>query len=832
MTFVRNERFAIWKYHLSIAMLLAVFVAPFVAMYVSQLWLTDLRRGVLRFVPTEAVSFVVIPKVSTFVEIALPPVLAISSKLLDDQAKPRDLVEWLSPRSTRAFLPDADKKVALPSACPIIKTVTDAKRFGLDPDSDLAVMRLDTGGRAIMKFNDELAGMLFLYDVLAPYFIRLTLKEPQRADDAEYSFRIGYKSTGVIMCDDQNRKEMESGGNPSTVLPILSVRLDARNERGNARSLQIECEASGPDGEKGPCACHLFEQPVGTDLSDNSGLKKRIKRRRAVECTKAIDLSDRVALAEKSLTLIRNGQVVRVGRFYVGKLGEFFQIAESVDDVEIKQARLTGPGSSVLQDDSYLAHFRKMLASSKNYKSVIYGAARPDWLVSFAAKLQAVPLYLTTPFAVYFDENSVKIKAESNLQPQDMMIVQRFSAQAPASIVPQGWTRRGLGGAGFSDRALKNYVEFLSTYGEVVESMAEKHITNFLVLEAFMESSPQLVQARITDWKDDRGRMIVSAPQVTLEQATQIILHARQTVAEDEQSEILKQVKLLLDDYPESAGDIPPKVPELLCSVPSYWTFNEDKIGISEGELARASKSWVDPKNRSTLLVGAPNEPNFSTWKEVDNNRIEMKKKVDSLLASITEAIATLTSAAPADHKRSLLAQASPGMLTQAKEIESEREAAVHAGLSASIIQAKDAPSLAVSITALLDAQRILKEKKTRYPTPKDIRLLCDKFGAEPIARSFLRFDKSAGALYAFEDPADLDLAAPASKDESRAEAGKLTIDIDTKAIAARLSKTRPDDPKLKQLDEFPFPRNRVEISGHGKGVTVNIELRRDSGPQ
>ena len=123
--------------------------------------LRQLEQSAMRFVPAEAVSFIVVPDVKGFMSDSLPAILAMADALQSPSAPPKDLVGLLT------------SALSVQAPCTQIRSNDDLRANGIADDGSISFTQLDTAARAAFSLIDEQKGLAFLTDTLFPTYIEL-----------------------------------------------------------------------------------------------------------------------------------------------------------------------------------------------------------------------------------------------------------------------------------------------------------------------------------------------------------------------------------------------------------------------------------------------------------------------------------------------------------------------------------------------------------------------------------------------------------------------------------------------------------------------------------
>jgi hypothetical protein len=804
------------------------------------------KNGAVRFVPSEAVWFVVVPDIGKFLTYAMPSILEIARP--PKSSKQEDLMSLVSP-AIRSQFSNAFGQ------CTVVRDLSDLDQYGIDADSSFSAAQLDSGGRIAVKFVDERRGLIFLADALSPMYVQLeTVNESESSENAEatddeVTFEVAIDARNVDLCPHDDKRRVVTGKTKLSLpssgnILFIPLRFGAANV--NTASLQITCTTRRPDGRALPCRCQLFsyEPPrPGTGLYHYRDCS-----------TRAIDLSDRWKTITKWKAVIDGGETATVGNFYVASIAGFHVVEQFNSAEPGLRYRLSEPLLPLDRDDSILQHFRSFEEHGRAFKTTIYGGGRPDWVLGVSSlKLWAIPLYLMTPLAVHFDTDKIEMEYVSNLKPQDMAIVQAL-ANREGSTTLSGGSESRIGGVGaaISDDSTKLYVDAFRTYDPEFENEVSKQFLLAPVILDVMRGTRSL-SVSVVDWNKDTNswRLAFSVPGVTRDYASSLVDAAMHQNLRRQGRWITNQAAKWAKKlgYDPSGEDFATHVAELTCHQP-YWAIKSargvegepDKFLIDlkfdDRSLEEDVPKWVTTRNGTAVLpMSAPTDANVTLWGlpggkgffESSTSALESNlSEFADAFKSVAKSVAELTD--PNEILRTVRA-AYPDLLKRARYLEDQRFAIKHEGLTQylnMIVHLSNGLQTRESFTVPDDWK---SNMKTFAPMrSEDVKVFCDKERSKSVPFPVVYYDEKQHILHGFEQLNDFDRQRAAETPMRLSDPStKLRFGVRKDVLAGLLDKSGQNPADIERLKAFPFPVLRFNLEGResGAGVSGTVVLER-----
>lgn len=801
----------------------------------NSLWVSKFKMTAMRFVPSEAVSFVVVPDLESFMTYGSSPFRAIVSNLTAKSAD-SDFVALLVP-------PPKLENVELPTPCIKLRSLSDLEEAGIDARGSASVARLDSGSRITAQVKDDSRAMAFLADVVNPVYLRLSVPmvdrekkdgDDQEADEATYKFSIALSPKGISICFDQTKPENKTG----VVYVPLRVLSSAP---GVEPAVEVDCSVE--TGEEGPksCKCELVVLGLGDNQSGAAHFE---------DCRKPSELVERPKRIAKLGQEVRSGKTVTIGNHYLAKFDEFYVLESLSNKSAPRNFKISEPRSSIVRDDSFLKHFEEMLDEGKQYSSTVLAGARPDWVLeNAAAGLRGIPLYLMTPIGLHFRADDVYVRALTNLEPQDMAVIQMLAARDKQEATPKSWSRWRDGlGAKISDSSLKTYAHFVRSYFPDADLRLQQVAPLGPAIIDVMEEDASALVASVADVSEDgkSARLAIAVPDISAEYAGRLVGQVRRQI-------MLRQAKLTVERasrYAMEMGIRPSRlltaVPRLMCISPIYEiksivvkNFDKDSpaaavinstIILSDTGLSPAA-SWPASKEDGRLQRLLPFEDaNAALWGEgyartnghVRTDQQRVQEDIKELVDVLSELEAVADENGPF---RERLAEQGLRLLQMARSLETRRSSIydqVHLSAAIESVLAGDSEEALVALKSLNGE---LQEKLDNNSSmkPADVKLACESIDKGVKASPVALYDQEVRTLYLLDSVEQAATLPKAS--EQRDAVGKLLMKFDTVELVELLRRGKAPSSTIEQVEKFPFSGIRFSLAGRDTGAGAEGRL-------
>jgi hypothetical protein len=465
-----------------------------------------------KFVEIDSPAFTLVPNLGEFVEHALPQLAFLGYG---------------------DFL---DAVVNTPARCRTINSVRDLSASGLDPGGSAMIAKLEQGRRFALRYGDAVEAVGFMRDVLQPATATFTVQEsaddegqsqpqpetengapPSRDGKPEPSaseqppkkpaFEITLRGKGYRTCMEGSNYRPEQFLRWEVNLDTTAVNLPLVLSPSEIASFQAECAYVAPDGTRKPCSCTL-----GPD-----------------DCLELIDLSPiaesyrddaKRALAGETVSLSSTTAIRLTDGFVYGMTG-------SVADFKTPVA-----AASILGDDAFLDHMRRILGSSERGTTTIIGALRPDSVLNIHPDAPPyVPVSLLVPFSARFSSQEIDLQAGINPEPADIALLQRLVRPSAFPNTPSVELGDAVGGLGsmVSDPEMRTYLASLEVIMPgFIDSLRDAGPFSPYIL-SFLSSYQMPVEVAFlgVDARNNLWRLGMTAQNMSLDEAKRILNEER-----------------------------------------------------------------------------------------------------------------------------------------------------------------------------------------------------------------------------------------------------------------------------------------------------------------
>jgi hypothetical protein len=821
----------------------------------------------MRFVPAEAVSFAVVPNLQTFMTNGSSSFLAIVSNIASRKSE-ADFISLLMPAPKLNDL-------ALPAQCRSLRNLADLQQSGLEPDGSFSIARLDSGSRVAIQVKDEARALTFLADVLFPAYVRVSVPVSGNANDPEVGrtfsnvdevdalpnnkFSLSIVAENADLCLDADRQSPQSGIvrkdfkiAPDTLyIPVRVVDTQTTGPRSTA-TLDVTCSVAPESTDKPPmpCDCALIQLGIG------EGAPSAIP---GVGCSMSASLNDRAEKVRSWLSSISSGKTIAIGNHFLRKIGSFFVVEQLTVPSTPRSYQILVSGSSLIRDDSVLRQFQKILDDGHQFSSTLFGGARPDWIVDYGgASLRGFPLYLMTPIGVHFRDQEVFVDAVTNLQPQDMAIIQTIAARDKLAFSSGGgWNASGAGlGAKLADRSLKMYGAFMRAYFPNADQNLAKYAPLGPVAVDIMEEDASTVVLSMNDLSDDgkSARVTLAVPDISPEYAGRLVSKVQRQL-------VLRQARLTVEaggrmalQEGVDADKLLAAIPRFICP-PRYWELKSlirrksddvddpetatfrSSIQTNNDDLLADSRNWSALQGDVRLRRLLPFEDaNAALWGDAFSGGRGFaqlsQEKIDNDVSGFLDGLAKTGIAvknATSGFKETLNYKGEE-LLEAALSMEASRAGIKNLRVSDSIRQIMQAETSDAALQALAAFQGAMGKnlKESALLTEDDIGTFCEtgdkKVGSSPVAF----YDARLKTLY-FLDSAEQMKGSPQTTLPADS-AGKLVVSLTTPNLADLLKKGNLNADRVDQLRRFPFAVVQLTLAGRESGAGVEVRLSMKKG--
>ncbi|WGD48567.1 hypothetical protein QA641_23205 [Bradyrhizobium sp. CB1650] len=803
----------------------------------------EFKSGAMRFVPVEAIGFVAVPDLSGFFDHGLPDISEIAKAVASEDFN-----------LARSAIPPPP---GLPAQCLALDKASDLASNGIVPHSSFSLAWLDTGFRAAVQLRDDGPGLLFLTDLLFPSYAQLSYQSdtPDADNNAtKYRFEFTTQSNDVDVCLKQEWRPKQDAApvvvESSTSKIVLPMRF--RNSVVGATTsptIELKCTVARNLEPAMPCGCEIIEQGIGNTQTRPA---RRTNCGQDAFASRKDDLS--TWLAE-----LRKGETVMIGNQYVAHV-DGFHIIDSLRGGASKRGRyrMSTPNVSIMSDDSLLSRFGEIAASSKRSGATVFAGIRPDPIVGAIAsvsdnKISALPMYSLTPIGLHFHENKIDLEVISNMEPQDMAIVQTVAAASKAEAGERGWDnwRKALGGK-LSDSSLKLYAGFLRSYFLDIDSDIATRSPLAQVAMDIMEQGAGSIVIAVNQFESSSNvaRLAIAVPGIDPEIASSIVSRSRRQSIQRQAKFVIDKATALAKMRGEKPNNLEAAVRDLYCASP-LWQLKSLIVKGAETPLAVKVKPVIaideqvflkeSPKREWTVVAANvpfrrilfPEDPNVGLWgnayvngeglAQADEN--EVRPKVDELIEYLEEFRSNLS-----DNGNDLgpvLDAMGPKLLQQAKFLESRRAFARESNLLAKVEEIMATASVDNTLAKVAGLQGLFKTPSDFLLGPDDIKRFCSTVDGKLPESPLAFYDDKANVLFVADNAQPISALSPPSS--KRDADGKLLLGLEAPQLAKLLSGKELVANNAKYFDEFPFARAELVLNGRetGTGVAARLTLSR-----
>ncbi|MEK9284409.1 hypothetical protein MTR72_32995 [Bradyrhizobium sp. ISRA442] len=798
----------------------------------------EFKASAMRFVPVEAVGFVAVPDLSGFFDHGFPDISEIAKAV---GGADFDLVKFAIPSPT-----------SLPGQCLTLGKSSDLSSNGIVPHSSFSLAWLDAGLRTAVQLRDDGSGLLFLADLLFPSYAQLSYQSDATDasnDGTKYRFEFTTQSKDVDVCLKQEWQPKQGASSvvveSSTSKIVLPMRF--RNSVVSAASsptMDFKCTVARNLEPAMPCGCEIIEQGIG----DAQG-----RPARRTKCGRDAFASRKDDLSTWSADLGR-GETVMIGNQYVA-LVDGYHIIDSLRSGVSKRGRyrISTPLVSIMSDDSLLSRFGEIAASSTQSGATIFAGTRPDSIVSVIGT-SGLPMYLLTPIGFHFHENKIDVEVLSNLEPQDMAIVQTVAAASKAEADGRGWGdwRKGLGGK-LADSSLKLYANFLRSYFFDIDTDIATHSPLAQVAMDVMEQGAGSIVVAVNEFysSSNVARLAIAVPDIDPEIASSIVGRSRRQSIQRQAKFVVEKASELAQKRGVEPQNLKEKVGELYCAS-SLWQLKSLVVRHADSPstvkvkpvIAIDEQAFLKESMRpewSVVAAGipfrrilSPEDLNVALWGNAylngkglaQTDEEEVRTKVDEFTEYLEEFRSNLKD--KGNDLGAVLDAMGPNLLEQAKVLESRREFARENGLVGKIEEIRATVSLDDALAKAAELLGLLKKPSDFLLGPVEIKRLCGAADGKLPESPLAFYDGKANVLFVVDNAQPISALSPPSS--KRDADGKLLVGLEAPQLAKLLSGNKIiSDNDAKYFDQFPFARAELVLNGRetGTGIAARLSFSR-----
>lgn len=824
------------------------------------------KSTAMRFVAAEAISFVAIPNLKDFFDNGTHSLLEIAKAVVGKDKDP-DLLTLLMPSPVLA-------SETLPTQCRTLRTSADLAKNGIVADSSFSIALLDSGFKSAVKLREDGPGMVFLSDLLFPAYIRIgydpefdikpkppAKEEAAEATDSEgsqisktpdsYKFSFGIKSSGLDFCprpewarkDDAASSIVVEGHGEHLYLP-MRFSDSMSSPTAAPQKFEVTCEVSKNSEAPRPCRCDFLELAIGDANADHA---------RQSGCSQDEALKRRKDDIAKWTQSLRGGDTVSIGDQYLAIIDNFHVIEDvSLGGKRPAAYRVSRPIVSIVSDDTLLSQFQRILREGKDFRATVFAGARPD-MIDALAKIAALPMYLLTPIGIHLSDNEIRVDTLSNLEPQDMAIVQTIAAANKQESNLQSWTdwRKALGGQ-LSDNSLKLYAKFIRSYFPNVDASLAKYSPLAQIAIDIMEQGAGAVVLSVREfYSDDHdghvARLAIAVPDIGNENAGSLVTESRR-------QSIMRQARFTADKASALAlqrGAQPKELMQAtmaLYCVSSLWQLKSVEVRPSHEkdmppkahplvEIDEASflsqTNWSVSENGFDFQRILPFEDaNAMVWGNAylntqglaEKDGDEVKLTAADFVDHVEELRSTLSDDPDAYGK--ILKSMVPVLTEKAVYLQSKRSFVRENDMVSQTKQLLDAtgPDDAVARVNALK-EKFSKAEDIALLGPADIADLCQK-DERKLAESPLAFyDRRVKTLYVV-DSSTLMLTLKGGSPTGHDTEGKLLVGFEMQNLAELLMGNKIiEADAAKKMTDFPFSKIELSLAGRQTGTGISAKL-------
>ncbi|MFZ5677044.1 MAG: hypothetical protein ACOZAM_29130 [Pseudomonadota bacterium] len=346
--------------------------------------------------------------------------------------------------------------------CLLNQSEATLKINGLTGDSAAAIYQKDDRIHLLVPATDQAKALNYIFAGLTHPALNITFSYEASAlasaGPHHVSLRVsgnGYRPCGTFTSasgtDGGSRLSIEGTFLPSKSADDFKIRL-VRVIGGNSARNSVDsiCEISG---NAAACRCKL--SMIAPD-------RKEIELQ---SCTGSDDLALPITLpSETDITQFESGLPIRAGAYLIEKYDRYLAISPRRGQSPLLE-KLEEPTITLGGDRAFQTAILS-LGSRGGKQARIFGGIRPTSGMHMQSSLglPAIPLYLTTPVAIFADDNEISASLNLNLAPQDMELL-KLLALKPASNPQKGeWGNDAGSGVrlSFNDPSLRSYPKLLN----------------------------------------------------------------------------------------------------------------------------------------------------------------------------------------------------------------------------------------------------------------------------------------------------------------------------------------------------------------------------------
>jgi hypothetical protein len=485
----------------------------------------------------------------------------------------------------------------------------------------------------------------------------------------------------------------------------------------------------------------------------------------------------------------------------------------------------------------------------------LFAGARPDWIVDIAG-ISGLPMYLMTPIGVYISDKELQIDTLSNLEPQDMAIVQTIAAASRPETGARGWGdwRRALGGK-LSDSSLKLYAKFLRSYFPDADVQLAKYSPLAQIAIDIMEQGTGAVVLSVGEFYSTEhvARLAIAVPDIDAENAGWLVVQSRRQSITRQARYIAEKAGALAIQRGADAKGLKEAAMNLYCNAPLWRLKSLEMRGPNDGSAPSKIKSkieldeeaFLNQTNWSVVEAGVQfqrilpfADANVSLWGNAYENSKgvaerdmeDLTPKAQDFIDYVDELLSNLNDDPEA--YQAVLSSMVPVLLEKTETLEAKRSMAKEKGMRSSVENIATATDAADAI-AKVSALKEIFPNATDIATwgPAEVAAFC-QVAPEQIPQSPMAFyDRKTSILYVV-DSAEL-IAKLTSSSGTRDDEGKLLVGFETPRLAELLTQNKIIEPAVaEQFATFPFSKVELSLAGResGTGISARISLKKAGG--
>lgn len=372
--------------------------------------------------------------------------------------------------------------------CLLSQSEATLKGNGLTGAAAAAIYEKDDRIYLLIPATDQARALNYIFAGLTHPALNITFSyaggAPGSPGPHHVSLRVsgnGYRPCGTFTSasgtDGGTRLSIEGTFLPSKSAEGFRIRLvrviGGDNPRGSVDSI---CEISG---SAAACRCKL---------SMTAPDQKEIELQ---SCTGSDDVALPVTLpSDTDLAQFESGLPIRAGAYSIEKYDRYLAISPGQGQSPL-QEKLKEPTITLGGDRAFQTAILS-LGSRDGKQARIFGGIRPTSGMHLQGSLglPAIPLYLTTPFAIFADENEISASLNLNLAPQDMELLKLLALKPASSPQKDEWGNDAGSGVrlSFNDPSLRSYPKLLNLVlpqlAEIIQSKGRVYPIFFDLLDS------------------------------------------------------------------------------------------------------------------------------------------------------------------------------------------------------------------------------------------------------------------------------------------------------------------------------------------------------------